>query len=80
MAELKNLGYVDRLPGGGSYVRKQSGDVLQPEMSGTAAFLVCRHHYPTRNIQKDYFYFEVMEGVQSEHPSHRSQLLSHCKY
>lgn len=75
LAELKNLGYVDRVPGSGSFVRKHSGAIPEPEASGTVAFLVCRHHYPTRNIQEDYFYFEVMEGIQSELTSRRSHLL-----
>jgi DNA-binding LacI/PurR family transcriptional regulator len=65
--ELEKMGYVTRKIGSGTFVRSTiSASQAKGKFTGTIGFILCRHHYPVRNLREDYFYFEVMEGIQSE--------------
>jgi DNA-binding LacI/PurR family transcriptional regulator len=67
MLDLENKGYVTREIGSGTFVRSRAGtSQAKSEATGTIGFILCRHHYPVRNLREDYFYFAVMEGIQGE--------------
>ena len=46
-----------------------------PTETGTIAFLVGRQHVPVRDIQDDFYYYKVMEGIQGELRGSRLHLL-----
>jgi DNA-binding LacI/PurR family transcriptional regulator len=67
MLDLENKGYVTREVGSGTFVRSSAGGSQgKAESTGTIGFILCRHHFPVRSFREDYFYFGVMEGIQSE--------------
>ena len=65
LIDLANAGHVTRAVGSGTYVADASQGASD-FANGTIGFLLCRHHYPVRRLREDYFYFEVMEGIQEE--------------
>jgi LacI family transcriptional regulator len=64
---LVNLGVVTRTVGSGSYIAKDfDANKAESRETGTIGFLVGRQHVPVRNIQDDFYYYRVMEGIQAE--------------
>jgi len=78
LLDLENRGIVTRATGSGTFV---SGEASPPAGSagqtGTVGFLLCRHHFPVRSLREDFFYFEVMEGIQDELKADGRHLLFH---
>lgn len=73
---LANAGLVTRTVGSGTYVAEgvdMSGATAAE--TGTIGFLVGRQHVPVRNIQDDFYYYKVMEGIQGELRNSRRHLL-----
>ncbi len=76
LVDLENRGVVTRATGSGTFVREEESPA-EPAggASGTVGFLLCRHHFPVRSLREDFFYFDVMEGIQDVLKADGSHLL-----
>ncbi len=80
LVDLEYKGYVTRAVGSGTFVRsKELTDRKSGNWTGTIGFLLCAHHYPVWNLREDYFYWEVMEGIQDELRSRGKSYLLFCR-
>ena len=73
---LASEGMVRREVGSGTYVAEDLGlDKTSASETGLIGLLVGRQHVPVRNIQDDFYYYKVMEGIQAEMKASRRHLL-----